>query len=88
MAVAGDLLSAQSSQLVGSLTLVYSPTGTIHAPTTIFISPRTYPVGYCVYANGAKITSKPGAPYLTLDNTTTDGTIVVRVEPGTCVSSL
>jgi endoglycosylceramidase len=88
VAVAGDLLSAQSSQLIGSLTLVYSPTGTIHAPTTIYISPRSYPVGYCVYANGATITSKPGAQYLTLDNTTTDGTIVVRVEPGTCVASL
>jgi endoglycosylceramidase len=88
VAVAGSLLTAQSSQLVGSLTLAYSPTASVHAPTTIYISPYDYPVGYCVYANGATITSKPGAQYLTLDNQTSDGTIVVRIEPGTCVPSL
>jgi endoglycosylceramidase len=88
VAVAGSLLSASSGQPAGSFTLVYVTNTSIHAPTTIYISPSDYPVGYCVYASGATITSRSGAAYLSLDNQANGVTAVVRVEPGQCVGSL
>ena len=56
----------------------------------IYISPTSYPVGYCVYVKGGTITSPPGAPYLTVDNVNngaSGSTVIVRIEPGGCVDS-
>jgi len=87
IAVAGSLLSAQFGQLTGNFTLVYAANTSIKAPTVIYVSPTSYPVGYCVYVKGGTITSPPGAPYLTVDNVTNAATVVVRLEPGSCVGS-
>ncbi len=87
VAVAGTLLSSQFAQITGNFSLVYQANTAIKAPTTIFVSPTTYQVGYCAYATGATVTSKPGSPYLTASNTTNGATVVIRIEPGKCVQS-
>jgi len=88
VAVAGSLLTAQFGQATGDFTMVYVSNTSIAAPTTIFVTPTSPKIGYCAYVKGARITSKPGAAYLTIDNTSQGATVVVRIEPGHCVSSL
>ena len=88
VAEAGTLLATQFAQATGNFTLVYQANTEIKAPTTIWISPTTYTVGYCAYVSGGTITSKPGSPYLTVANASNGATVVIRVEPGRCVASL
>ena len=88
LAVAGSILASQYSATTGNFTLTYVAKKSINAPTTIFISPYQSTTGYCSYVRGARITSKPGAQYLTIDNTVDGATVVVRIEPGKCVAGL
>ena len=82
------MLSSQFAQTTGNFSLTYAPDPAISAPTVVYISPYSYKsVGYCTYVNGATISSKPGAQYLTVSSKGQTGIVVVRVEPGQCVSS-
>jgi endoglycosylceramidase len=44
----------------------YAPDPKVHAPTEIEIPSYTYPLGYSVTVTGARVTSAPNAPLLTL----------------------
>ena len=86
-AIAGTPLTAQSSDLNGEFTLAYQPDPKISAPTTIVVSSRDYPIGYCAYVNGGKVTSRPGAHLMTVAANGTGNTVVVRIQPGKCINA-
>jgi endoglycosylceramidase len=49
--------------------------------TTVYVAGRHYPDGYRVHAAGAKVTSKPGARYLTLERNEGASNVTVTVTP-------
>jgi hypothetical protein len=52
--------------------------------TTIDVPQARYPDGYRAIVIGAKITSEPCAPELTLRNHPGVRDVTVRIEPGSC----
>ena len=81
-------MSCQSSTIDGQYTMSYVSSPKITAPTTIFLSPTAYQIGYCTYVIGATVTSRPGAALLTLTNNPGNQAVVVRVEPGRCIPGM
>jgi endoglycosylceramidase len=66
MATAGTPLSERYDPATQTFTYTYRPDRRISAPTVLFTAPIQYPHGYRVQADGARVTSAPGAPYLSL----------------------
>ena len=85
MAVAGIPIDAQSDPLNGQFTLVWQTNPEITAPTTIFLDPMTFQYPYCTYVTGGRITSKPGAAMVTVQNSSKSELAGIRVVPGKCV---
>ena len=85
MAVAGIPVDAQSDPLNGQFTLVWQTNPEITAPTTIFLDPMTFQYPYCTYVTGGRITSKPGAAMVTVQNSSKSELAGIRVVPGKCV---
>jgi endoglycosylceramidase len=57
----------------------YTPSRAIHAPTEIEVPRYTYPVGYSVSVTGARVTSAPNAPLLTLSARAGAGSVSLTV---------
>ena len=66
MATAGTPVSGRYDPASQTFTYTYRPDRRISAPTVLFTAPIHYPHGYAVKVTGARVTSAPGAPYLTL----------------------
>lgn len=86
MAVAGIPFDSVTVPLNGEYTLIYYSNPAIKAPTSIYLDPLKFQkYNYCVYVNGAKITSKPNARIVTLENTGPAQLVGVRITPGRCL---
>lgn len=86
MAVAGVPIEGITVPINGEYTLIYYSNPSIKAPTSIHLdSLRFNKFDYCVYANGATVTSKPGARIVTLENTGPARMVGVRIVPGKCL---
>jgi endoglycosylceramidase len=57
----------------------YAPDPKVHAPTEIEIPPYTYPLGYAISVTGARVTSRAGAPLVTLGADKGAKTVTVTV---------
>lgn len=66
MATAGTPLATHYDRPGRTLAYEYEPDARIDAPTVIFTSPVTNPNGYRVEVDGARVVSRPNAPYLEL----------------------
>ena len=86
MAIAGVPIDGMTVPLNGEYSLIYQSNPSIKAPTSIHLDPlRFNRYNYCVYANGATITSRPGSRIVTLKNTGIARLVGVRIVPGKCL---
>ena len=88
VAVAGTVLASEHAFPTDLYNLTYLANASTQ-PTVIWIAPNAYQAtGYCTYATGATITSKPRSQYVTVKNAFPGAVVSVRIEPGHCVSGL
>ena len=86
MAIAGVPVDGLTVPLNGEYSLLYTSNPSIKAPTSIHLDPlRFNRYSYCVYANGATITSRPNARIVTLENNGSSRLVGVRIVPGKCL---
>ena len=84
-AVAGTPTSTSFDPATGTFELVYRANPRISAPTVITVPVTThYPHGYCARVSGARITSRPGAAHLDLENGSVPATVSVSITAGSC----
>ena len=86
-AVAGTPVSFDYAPFSGVFHLAYVPDLRIQAPTVVFVPTRLrYPSSYCATVRGGRITSRPGASELTVQNVRAGHRVSVEVRPGRCRS--
>jgi hypothetical protein len=80
LATAGTPTSQSYDPGSGAFDLAYTPDPGVHAPTLVELAPAwAYPFGYTASAQGARITSAPGAETLTLQNGAGAGSVTLHV---------
>ncbi|MGH9080237.1 MAG: cellulase family glycosylhydrolase [Acidimicrobiales bacterium] len=84
-AVAGTPTAMSFDPATAAFTLQYRSNPRITAPTVIVVPVSThYPHGYCIRAVGARVSSRPGAVHLDIENGTTATAVTVSVTAGSC----
>lgn len=81
MAVAGVPGAYAFDPRTGRFTLRYAADPSVRAPTVVFVPERHYPDGYAVDVVGARVTSRPCSPYLTLATRRRARDVTVAVRP-------
>jgi endoglycosylceramidase len=84
-AVAGTPTAMTFDPDTGAFTFRYQANPTITAPTVIVVPVSThYPRGYCLHVSGARVTSRPDATRVDIENGTKAGLVAVSVGRGAC----
>jgi endoglycosylceramidase len=85
-AIAGIPIAYQFDHASRTFSLAYTPDRSIKLSTVVFAAPRNYPGGYRVEVDGARVTSPPCAPYLTLTPLPGVTRVSLKLFPGNCAS--
>lgn len=84
-AVAGTPTSLSFDPETGTLQFRYRSNPAITAPTVIVVPASThYPHGYCLRVEGARVTSRPDATRVDIENGPTAADASVSLTPGSC----
>jgi endoglycosylceramidase len=84
-AVAGTPTAMTFDPTTGAFTLRYEANPKITAPTVVVVPVSThYPHGYCLQVVGARVTSRPGATRVDIENGNQAVPVVVSVTQGAC----
>jgi endoglycosylceramidase len=83
--VAGTPTSMAFDPETGAFTLQFEANPKITAPTVIVVPVSThYPHGYCLRVSGARVTSRPDATHVDIENGRMADVVDVSVSRGTC----
>ena len=87
MAIAGTPSAYGFDPSTDTFSLTYTPDPSIKAPTVVFSAPLHYPSGYRIEVRGARFTSRPCSPYVTVVNEPGSARVSLKLVPGSCESS-